>query len=594
MYVSNYHQLFTLSNHSHVLRKTLGVYTRALHLHRYSVWPVFSPAMLCWARILFVLWYVAPRITAANSNTPLCETVEPRKDFCTLHDSSWNTSYPNTFNHTNYNQASKFLNSFEDLFESRCSIHLSYFLCSAIFPFCFPQVSHRVEPCQELCVTVRENCTPFLNAIGEEWPSELDCNRFQPHGTNICVWDSSSRNATTPSKPRNTESDSRKILPKCAGQLVRYPNFSHTKFGGIDNCDESCNGIYLNEEEQKFNTVWMAIWSLLCLLVSVITCLTRVLNYKAVKSPESPVYNIALSYFFIAFSYAVSLALGKERIICDSELKNSLDESALVVDGLQFPWCIIQFSITYLFTMSNWIWWALLNLEWLICSIKSCTLGLKWRICSHLVGWGVPVLFLLIALGTESVGGNSVLRTCWVKKYKEVAYLIGPLLTVIVFSCVVIIMALSRVTKLQRLFKNTELESEEVDRITMLNQVCLYSTIYLLAMGILLCCYLYEHCYRDKWERSYIDCLNKSTSCTSQQKPIFNILKMKFAVSLIMGIVSGAWVFRNSSTRAWRKVCCLCCLLETQSASEGLNATRQLQFTNEPYATRFSFSETSV
>jgi hypothetical protein len=409
------------------------------------------------------------------------------------------------------------------------------------------------------------------------------------------VWDSkNASNATAPNKQHNIESVSGKVLPKCAGHLVRYPNFSHAQFGGIDNCGESCNGIYLNEEEQKFNTVWMAIWSLLCLLVSVITCLTWVLNYKAIRSPESPVYYIALSYFFIALCNTVSLALGKEQIVCNSGFKNTLDESALVVDGLQFPCCIILFSITYFFTMSNWIWWALLNIEWLICSIKSHTLGLKWRICSHLVGWGVPIVFLLFALGTESVGGNSVLRTCWVRKHKEVAYLIGPLLTVILFSCVVIMIALSRVIKLQRLFKNVELDSEEVERITMLNQVCLYCTIYLLVMGILLCCYWYEYWYRDKWEHSYIDCLNKSTVCTSQQKPIFNIIKMKFAVSLIMGILSGAWVFRNSSTSAWRKVCCICCLLETQSASAGLHTDHQLQFTNEPYAQRSSFSETSV
>ena len=539
----------------------------------------------------------------ATSDSPGCELVRPSKDLCPFQDGVWNTSYPNVFNHTSYSQASLFLSSFQGLVEARCSEHLSHFLCYAVFPLCFSGTFHKVEPCQEMCVAVRENCTPFLNRNGKEWPPELDCKRFPPDRSQICVWNGKNCQpvhpepaaSLDPSEEPVTKSVTRKSLANCTGNLVRYPNLSYAQFGGIDNCDERCHGVYLTPEEQNFNTVWMAIWSLLSLLVSIVTFLTWVLNYKAIKSPETPVYYIVLCYSFVTLSYTISIAIGEESIICNPDIKNAMNESALVVNGLHFPLCIVLFSVTYFFTLSSWLWWALLNVEWLICSFKCHTVGVKWRICSQLVGWGVPVVFLLIALGTESVGGNSILRTCWIRKHKELSYLIGPLFTVIVFSCVVILIAFTRVTKLQRVLKNVDSNRDRVSHVTTIVQVGLYCTIYLLPMGVLLCCYWYDYLYREQWEHAYIECLHDPACHMPSQKPIFTVIKMKFAVSVIMGILSGAWIFRKSSTRAWQRVCCICCQSENQSMDMDHRETiRQLQFTHQPYPTRFSFSETSV
>ena len=571
--------------------------------------------MLCRIGWLLAYFPVASLVTALvtgcgeqptrfrpSGEAPSCELAEPGQDLCPFSDGAWNTSYPNVFNHTSYKMAYRFLYLHRNLTQKSCSEHLSHFLCYAVFPLCFSGTFHKVEPCQEMCVAVRENCTPELIKSGLEWPAELDCNKFPPHGSSICVWNgnncepeqSKPAASMNPSNQPVKLSVTRKSLANCTGHLVPYPNLSHAQYGGIDNCDERCHGVYLTTEEQDFNTVWIAIWSLLCLLVSIITVLTWVINYKAIKSPESLVYYISLCYSFVALSYTISIAIGKENIICDSAIKNSLNESALVVNGLHFPVCIALFSITYFFTLASWVWWALLNLEWLVCSIKSHAIGIKWRICSQLVGWGVPVVFLLIALGTESVGGNAILRTCWIRKSREVAYVIGPLLTVVVFSCVVILAALTRVSKLQRVFKDVDLDREEVDRITTLIQVSLYCTVYLVPMGILVCCYWYEYCFREQWEHSYINCLHDPSTCASSQKPIFSVLKMKFAVSLVMGIVSGVWIFRKSSTRAWRKVCCICCLSGKQTSDSELQTVRQIQFTDDPLTAVFSLSETSV
>ena len=534
-----------------------------------------------------------------TSDAVYCEQVNDH--YCYVHLETWNTSYPNMFNHTNYLQASRFLDRFQSLFESECSEQLFHFICFAAFPLCFPGQFHKVEPCRELCVAVREGCSAWLSNNGREWPAELDCNQFPAHGSKICVWhgsslcDSTDEDSTTssiPTEPPISTTGAANPLANCTSHLVRYPEWSIAYYGGVSHCEENCHGVYLTTKQQSFTLVWITIWSLLCLLTSVITFLTCLLNFKQIQSPESPVYCIALCYAFVALAYTISIAIGKEKVICDGTIKNKLNESALVADGIRFPLCWLMFSVLYYFTLSSWMWWAVLNLEWLVCSVRSHSIGTKWRICSHFVSWGVPVVFLTVTLGTKVVGGDPVLRTCWIRKHNELPFLIIPLLAVVIFSCVVIMIAFSRVTSLQRTFKESHRAQSDIARITGLIQVGLYCTVFLLPMGILLCCYWYEYWYREQWEQSYLECVNNSVTCTTRQRPLFTVLMTKFAVSLAMGIISVMWVLRRSSLRAWRKVCCVCYSAERGRAD--LHTMRQLAFTGERYMAEFSSSETSV
>lgn len=560
-------------------------------------------------RTVFICFWLA----SLSSSVFGCEPFQPEQTsggvycevvtdfYCYSHLGTWNTSYPNMFNHTSYGQVSRFLDRFKYLFESGCSEHLFHFICFAAFPLCFPGQFYKVEPCRELCVAVREGCSASLSSDGREWPAELDCNQFPPHGSKICVWhgsspcdpaDEDSTTSSIPIEPPISTTGVADPLANCTSHLVRYPNWSAAYYGGISNCDENCHGVYLTTKQQRFTLVWITFWSLLCLLTSVITFLTCVLNYKQIQSPETPVYYIAFCYAFVALAYTTSIAFGKEKVICDGGIKNTLNESALVADGMRVPLCWLMFSFLYYFTLCSWMWWAVLNLEWLVCSVRSQPIGTKWRICSHIVGWGVPVVFLIVTLATKVVGGDPVLRTCWIRKHNELPFIIIPLLAVVIFSCVVIMIAFSRVTSLQRTFKESHMARTDIARITGLIQVGLYCTVYLLPMGILLCCYWYEYWYREQWERSYLECINNSVTCTSQQRPLFTVLMTKFAVSLLMGIVSITWILRRSSMRAWRKVCCVCYPAERGRAD--LHTIRQLAFTGERYTAQFSSSETSV
>ena len=509
-----------------------------------------------------------------------------------------NTTYPNAFNHSTSKEASRFLDNLDDLFEANCSAELLHFLCFATFPFCSPGF-RKVEPCRELCIAVRESCTNALNRGGREWPVELNCNHFPQHTSRLCVWHGNTPCDSTPNalstssvataSPQGKPQDP---LANCTGHLVRYPNWSLAQYGDINRCQENCHGVYLTTSQQNFTLVWITIWSLVCLLLSVMTFLTCVVNFKQIQSPESSVYYIALCHAFIALAYTTSIALGKENVICNAAIKNKLNESGLIVDGIRFPFCALLFSLLYYFTLCSWMWWAILNLEWLVCTIRPNSIGTKWRICSHVVGWGVPMVFLLAVLGTRMIEGDPILRTCWVRKYNEVPFLITPLVTVVVLSSTVVLIAFTRVANTQRTFKESLAQRSDVSHITGLNQVRMYCTVFLFPMGILLCCYWYEFWYRWQWEHSYLECMNNSLKCTSPLRPLFAVFMTKFTATVSMGVISVLWVLKKSSLSAWKKACCVCFSTERTVISQ--QSIRQLDFTGERYATQFSWSETSV
>lgn len=53
-------------------------------------------------------------------------------------------------------------------------------------------------PCHELCVSVRDACSPIMLAYGFSWPEMFDCNRFpQEEQQEMCInMDTSTDNTT--------------------------------------------------------------------------------------------------------------------------------------------------------------------------------------------------------------------------------------------------------------------------------------------------------------------------------------------------------------------------------------------------------------
>ena len=525
-----------------------------------------------------------------------------------------NTSVPNMFNHTSQDMAAEFFQSHFYLYSLNCSVYAEYLLCFSIFPLCVSNHFKRVEPCRELCLAVRESCLSTLRFYGLPWPRDLDCSRFKPSGSALCIWRDNARCGMTAPTARTVLTTAGTVLTtagtnrhvattiastspptghtnthNCSGHLAFYPNNSRTEFGGIKDCAESCSGVFFSKSQQEFTQIWITSWSLLCLLISVVTFLTYILNFKQIPSLESPIYFIALCYVVVAFTYTLSVAVGRNALICHHEFTNEFNDSILAAEGLDNLLCVTIFSLLYYFTLCSWTWWLVLASEWLLCTLKCTYINIKWQVWFHVVAWGIPLILVFCAVILGHVTGDPVLRTCWIRKHHELPFLIVPLSVIILLCSCVVLVCFGRVVSIQRNTQETNIKKMNTIKPIVLIRVGIFCTVFLIPMGLLLCCYWYEYWYRTEWEEWYLQCNGRRSE---GEGPRFEIFMVKLAASLTMGIVTVGWILRKSSLLAWKRACCF---WQTKQRAVKYNPTTiRLQIEKDRCSSQFTFTETSV
>lgn len=537
-------------------------------------------------------------VSCETVNIPICNSVHFSND----HNS---TSFPNVYNHRTLAEAQSFWNQqssgIMQLIGLQCSNYTTLLVCSAIFPFCFTGLIQRIDPCRELCLSVKESCEGMFGS----WPPELDCNQFQPLGGNrVCAWKNVSCNtnnptATTPRKmitttSNNVVSNGRTMSLNCTGYLTRLPNPPpRTEFGGLEGCVQPCQGVYFEHDQNVLVTVWTTALSLLSLILSVLVFLTYILNFKSIPRLESSIYYIALCYGIVGLTNIIAIGVGREGVICDQSAHNTFNQSILISNGLDSPLCSAVFSFIYYFTLCTWSWWLALTFEWSLCSWLSTNVNIYWKIPLHSFAWGVPLLFLIIALAKGEFSGNAITQTCWIHRKSEIGFLIIPLAAAVLICSVLVVITFARVVKLQnKKFKELDtgsIEKPDVIAPSLLVKVGTYITFTLLPMGGLLCAYFYNYWFGDMWDRAYLQhcssssqTLQKCPAVTNSSKPSLSLYMELIFTAICMGFLSVFWLLRQSSLFAWKKACCICCVsLHNGNNTFATNNLRSAQHINE-------------
>lgn len=211
-----------------------------------------------------------------------------------------------------------------------------------------------------------------------------------------------------------------------------------------------------------------------------------------------------------------------------------------------------------------------LALKWSLCSLKCAKVGKHWEVAFHVIAWGLPFLFLLMALSTGLLSGNPVTQTCWISKHHEVPFVIIPLAMSILFCSVFVMISYPRVVNLQvKKFKkldNPGTKAPDAIDPSLLVRVGTYVTFYLVPMYILFCAYFYDYWYRKAWEVSYLACSSTSASLQNcdaipaSRKPSILVYMVQIFVSICMGFISLFWLLRQKLLLAWRNICCMLCI----------------------------------
>ncbi|RVE68888.1 hypothetical protein OJAV_G00096630 [Oryzias javanicus] len=117
---------------------------------------------------------------------------------------------PNLLEHETMAEVKQQASSWVPLVHKNCHKDTQVFLCALFAPVC---MDRPVYPCRWMCETVRDSCSPIMEAFGFPWPEMLTCDKFPEDGVCIAV---AQPNATEASRPSAGPSA---VCPPCDTEL---------------------------------------------------------------------------------------------------------------------------------------------------------------------------------------------------------------------------------------------------------------------------------------------------------------------------------------------------------------------------------------
>ena len=335
-------------------------------------------------------------------------------DITLCKDIEYNTTImPNLLGHETQQEAGLEVHQFFPLVKYKCSADLQFFLCSVYVPVC-TILPKPIPPCRAKCLSSKSGCEGLMNKFGFQWPESLDCDKFPVgNGGEMCVGENMSAPITT--TPSKTE--------VVAGMDFQCPIYFQTpprveyqlKVGTavVENCGAPCDGMFFDKYETAFSRRLLGIVAAACLLPTLFTVATFLLEMSRFPYPERPIIFISLCYFCISICYVIGY-FQDTSVSCDEPydppyyIQEEKDRMvSTITQGVHKQFCAILFMIIYFFSMAASIWWVVLTLAWFLMA------GLKWSheavenfaAWFHVAAWAVPAAKTIIILITKNIEG---------------------------------------------------------------------------------------------------------------------------------------------------------------------------------------------
>lgn len=243
-------------------------------------------------------YYSGDSYHMSSGKTPRCEEI----NIPMCRGIGYNmTHYPNEFSHDSQDEAGMEVHQFWPLVEIKCSADLNFFLCSMYTPICLEEYPKPVPACRGTCERARDGCAPIMQQYNFQWPEKFNCDNFPlPNNPeNLCMEKPTDLNdddaGTTPStaiRPTKKVKCTKKNQKNCVGSpvetsarececLCRNPLISlgpkdhwyntsvaiiKNTIQDVKNCKLPCKSPFFTHEEQEFAGLWIALWSGLCVI----------------------------------------------------------------------------------------------------------------------------------------------------------------------------------------------------------------------------------------------------------------------------------------------------------------------------------------
>lgn len=518
------------------------------------------------------------------------------------------TSYPNEMNHETQDEAGLEVHQFWPLVEIKCSPDLKFFLCSIYTPICMEDYNKPLKACQSVCERARAGCGPIMQQYNFPWPERMACENLPRHDDNehlcmeqpnytqkkdnsqgsgsssggsmsggngdhdkkggtkkpltpgqknsqlpICKGKNSKNCQTTPGEQRGTKDCGCRCRPPLVllGRDSLWYNTSVARVAGVPNCGIPCKGAFFTNKEKEFAAAWIAVWSGLCFVSTLMTLTTFLIDTKRFKYPEKPIVFLSACYFMVSVGYLSRVFLGHEEVACDDRSVKYTTEGSSS--------CTLIFLLIYFFGMASSIWWVVLSFTWFLAA------GLKWGNEAitkhsqyfHLAAWLIPTVQSVAVILLSAVDGDPVAGICYVGNLSTEnlrTFVLAPLFVYLVVGTTFLMAGFVSLFRIRSVIKQqggvgAGSKADKLEKLMI--RIGIFSVLYTVPATIVIGCYLYETTFSDDWMTGLAcPC---ATGIGPSQKPLYSLLMLKYFMALAVGITSGVWIWSGKTLESWKR-----------------------------------------
>ena len=418
------------------------------------------------------------------------------------------------------------------------------FVCLLLFPQC---EENRLVPNRKPC---RDFCRQIRTAECEEAFKNPDASR------ELRLFDCSTYNESDCISVRSDEA--KELIAKMKPQVgTEGPSVDITPV--FDNCTaRKLREGYFTEADRTFAKAWIAVWSVLCFISTVITVITFCLDRSRFQYPWRPIVYLAISFTILSVSYFLALALGSGLII------RPLGED-IVATKEEWQWahapCIIIFTLLYYTQFASAMWWVVLTLCWFLAA------GLKWgneAIAQlapfyHVLAWSIPLILTISLMAAKVIGGDDLTGTCFVVRdhngesfYGLLLGFILPMVLIVLVGGAFMIIGFMGIIRVRSHFQKGGEETGSLDKLMI--RMGVFNIIYLIPAIIIISCSIYELVDQVNWcpaesEATYCGGCYRASTATFVTRILF---------SLVVGIMSGVWIWSKKTLMSWKTAFAKC------------------------------------
>lgn len=470
-------------------------------------------------------------------------------------------------------------------------------------PICLEDYHKPLPVCRSVCERARSGCAPIMQQYSFNWPERMACEQLPYHGDpdNLCMeqpsytegdgtghmtgsgnsqmgsgttsGSSKSTKKTQPSSAtgskhckgknskncQNTPGGERTKECTCScrpplillGKESHWHNTTVGKIAGVPNCGIPCKGPFFTNEEKDFAGIWIALWSGLCFISTLMTLTTFIIDTERFKYPERPIVFLSACYFMVAIGFLSRTFLGNEEIACDGR---AIKQASSGPNS-----CTLVFLLVYFFGMASSIWWVVLSFTWFLAA------GLKWgneAIAKHsqyfhLAAWLIPTIQSVAVLLLSAVDGDPVLGICYVGNLNTdhlKTFVLAPLFVYLVVGTTFLMAGFVSLFRIRSVLKQqggvgAGAKADKLEKLMI--RIGIFSVLYTVPATIVIGCYLYEAAFFEDWISSLAcPCLTVSGH---RQKPLYSVLMLKYFMTLAVGITSGVWIWSGKTLESWKR-----------------------------------------